>query len=158
MKLNNISTHDLIVSLQNCSQQAREPMVTELLRRTEKKIILPIGFGKGSVHKSPVDALFLLAIGMMGHRSDLLEEDRREQITAPGMTVVSKIYAALLLERYATALNIIIFQMMDDERLRGSNISGILELAEKHDLYLPDELSGLAMCLLAVQLKNKEGE
>jgi hypothetical protein len=47
-------------------------------------------------------------------------------------------------EYYATALNICLFEMMDDERLGKSYIVGLLDLAGKHGLYLPDRLEKLA--------------
>jgi hypothetical protein len=100
-----------------------------------EKIQYPFGWLAGQ-EATPAEVIGFLAIQMLGHRSDLMEpihrrralDDReREEMT----------HQAELLERYATVLDAIYFQMAP-ERWNAETCSGLLELAEKHHVVLPE--------------------
>lgn len=102
----------------------------------DKKIFHPLGMLAG-LESDTIYVLNSLAIEMMAHRSDLREEAIRT--SDPVLKSVKEMLADNL-EYYATALSICVFQMMEEDRLQHTQISGLLDLAEKHGLYLPDDL------------------
>jgi hypothetical protein len=107
--------------------QQNEPMVKN-----------PLGWQAGAI--DPAWQVFWnISIEMMGHRSDLQEDAirmQRNSIDSPKMLMTD---AVEILEKYAVAVTIVAMQMMTSDQLAHSHLDSLAELAEKHDLFLPDE-------------------
>jgi hypothetical protein len=103
---------------------------------TEAKdlVIMPLGLGAGQLLKL-ADALTSLATEMMSHRSDFLAmaDDRIRSDIERGFYHKR----ATDLERYATAINAIALQV-DPDRWQQGAYSGLLELARRNGITLPD--------------------
>jgi hypothetical protein len=94
-------------------------------------IASPVGWEAGrQLHVG--EAIQATAIEMMGHRSDILEK----AVRAP-LGDMSALETADILEKYATALNVIFFQIEPD-RWNYESCKGVIELARKHGVAIPD--------------------
>lgn len=100
------------------------------------KIFHPLGMMRGC-ESDFRRVLGLLSLEMFAHRSDLREAARRAEDAAEQQTNNA---IADVLERYATALTICTHQLMSDDELQRSDISGLLELSQTHNLYLSETL------------------
>ena len=99
----------------------------------------PLGWQAGAIDPA-WQVLWNISIEMMAHRSDLQEDAiRQERKSGGGIPLLSLADGAEMLEKYATAITIAAMQMMAPDQLAHSQLSGLEELAKKHDLFLPDE-------------------
>lgn len=104
----------------------------------DSKIIKnPLGWKAGAIDPA-WQVLWNISIEMMAHRSDLLEEGRRE-LEKDKFRLSPKIAIAMVLEKYAAAITIAAVQMMTPDQRAHNQLSGLEELAAKHELFLPDE-------------------
>jgi hypothetical protein len=97
-----------------------------------QKIIHPFGWLAGKEGTVP-DVIEALALEMLGYRSDLQERAQRKSFP-PDSALLEQ---AENLEKYAVILNLIYLQLKP-ERWNASAMPGLLELAAKHELTLPE--------------------
>lgn len=101
------------------------------------KIIHPLGWEYGR-EGDPVVVIKALSSEMLGHRSDLQESAVRAIDSQERECLIRQ---AELLEKYAIALYAVGVQM-DPTGYKVENMSGLIELAEKHKITLPDWMKG----------------
>jgi len=121
---------------------AQMVLLDELIEREKQRDVIknPLGWQAGAIDPA-WQVLWNISVEMMGHRSDLLEDaSRQERNSGGGIPLFSQRDAAEMLEKYATAITIAAVQMMTQDQRAHSQLSGLSVLAEKYELYLPDEL------------------
>lgn len=91
------------------------------------KVIHPIGWEAGR-ELNIAESLNMLAIEFLGHRSDLGELGEDNERTAD-------------LERIAVCLQSLALQL-DPDRWKAGSFGGLLEMARKHGITLPDWMAG----------------
>lgn len=101
----------------------------------EKKIMQVFGWEAGQ-ELTPAEAFKRLAIEMLGHRSDL-QEPIKQRRAADDREREEWNQQAELLERYAVIAYALAVQM-SPESYRVESMGGLLELAEKHKITLPE--------------------
>lgn len=98
----------------------------------DQRIIYPFGWLAG--HEGNVtDVIEALALEMLGHRSNLQEKATRVSYP-PDKSLTEQ---AELLEKYAVILNVV-FVQLKPEVWNANAAAGLLELAEKHGITLPE--------------------
>jgi hypothetical protein len=102
--------------------------------------IHPIGWETGR-EAPPAEIVKMMAIEMLSHRSDLQHLAAREGRDTSKQR--DRLALAWDFERYAVALYVLAVQM-DPTGYKVENISGLIELAEKHNIAMPDWMVGAA--------------
>ncbi len=103
---------------------------------TDQKIKFPLGWQQGH-EADPAAVVKALALEMLSERSDLQHEVLQFQLDHQNIEAECYQKQADTLEKYATALYAIAVQM-DPTGYQAENMSGLIELAAKHQVILPD--------------------
>ncbi len=99
---------------------------------SEQRITYPFGWLAGHEGNVP-DVIAALALEMLGNRSDL--QERAGRVSFPPEKNLTE--QAELLEKYAVILNVVFVQMRPDT-WNPNAMSGLIELAAKHGVTLPE--------------------
>jgi len=95
--------------------QLPEPILKIKVDIAQAKIKNPLGWVAGI--SDPIwHALMNVSIEMMAHRSDLMEDAQREERKTGGIPLFAQHDAAMLLEKYATAITILAVQLMTPDQ------------------------------------------
>jgi hypothetical protein len=114
-------------------EKAAVQMELDELQRQPAALVMPVGWEAG--RPLPLsDALAGMAMEMLSHRSDLQHQADRRQ-AGPAAEDLRRL--ADELERYAVVIQVLSLQLTP-ERWQASAMAGLMELAQKHHLALPD--------------------